>query len=123
MKQKQTIRFTESDLHNIIKESVKKVLDEGEGKFNKLYQDKNYKGQYIDIINKLSAEYIRLTYMYEDHLEEIKKELEHYKMCSWSEFCDYAYEKYGLSRENMDNNWDDFCVVQHNKEIMQHDPY
>lgn len=39
---KKTVRLSDSDLHNIIKESVKKVLKEDKNAFNKLASMKNY---------------------------------------------------------------------------------
>lgn len=118
MKRTNKIRLTESQLHQVIKESVEKILQEGEGQFSRLYKDKNAPKTYQPSIDALAQRMVDLEESeraIRNEMEEIQKELGNYFNMSWDEFTDYANHKYGLSRDNMDNNWDDFCTSQYNK--------
>lgn len=109
MKRTNKIRLTESQLHQVIKESVKKVMKEGKGKFTQLYNDTKSPHNYSKTIESLLNEYIAVENEYQRKMLNIEKDLEMYTNWSWDEFCEYAEEKYGLTRDNMEKNWDKFA--------------
>lgn len=109
MKRTNKIRLTESQLHRVIKESVKKVMKEGKGKFTQLYNDTKSPHNYSKTIESLLNEYIAVENEYQRKMLNIEKDLEMYTNWSWDEFCEYAEEKYGLTRDNMEKNWDKFA--------------
>lgn len=102
---KRRIRLSESDLHRVIAESVKRVLKEGKGKFTDLYHDKNVPKPYGHKVEELQRE-IEST---ESYLAELRKELESYEDANQAAFEDYAQDRYGLSKDNLDKNWEAFC--------------
>ena len=103
---KKLIRLTEQDLHRIVKESVNKILKEGDGKFANLYADERnamldyQKGKYTPT-QELEMKIRDL----EEYLEQLKGEYE--QMCADDEeaWYDNAYNKYGLTRKNLEKNW------------------
>ena len=111
---KKTIKMNETQLRNMIAESVKKVLKEGNGQFSALYKNKNAPNSYDTKINELLRRYSDLQY----EQEQLEKEIDKYTNWSWEEFCEYANEKYGLTRQNMDTNWQNFADAEYNKEIL-----
>jgi len=102
---KKTIRLTENGLRRVIAESVRRILKEGDGKFKDLYYDKNVPSPYGYKVDELQRE-IEST---ESYLAELRKELESYEGANQAAFEDYAQDKYGLSKDNLDKNWDAFC--------------
>lgn len=60
---KKRIRLTEQDIHNIVKESVKNVIQEDFSQDNQII---NKIGEQIEPINKMFAE---MNYMYGSYLE------------------------------------------------------
>ncbi len=110
---KNVIKLNENTLRQIVAESVKKVLKEGKGKFTDLYNDSNTPNPYGYKIEELERRYSDL----QAELSSLKKDIEKYTDWNWGAFCDYANDKYGLTQQNMDANWDNFVAGEHNKEI------
>ena len=102
---KRTIRLKESELRRMISESVRRVLNEGKGKFSDLYYDKNIPQPYGYKVDELTKE---IEY-HEEIIERLRKELEGYEEGNQNAFEDYAQDKYGLSKYNLDKNWQAFC--------------
>ena len=53
---KRTIKLRETELKRMIAESVKRVLNEGKGKFSDLYYDKNIPEPYGSKVDELTKE-------------------------------------------------------------------
>ena len=102
---KRTIKLRETELKRMIAESVKRVLNEGKGKFYDLYYDKNIPEPYGSKVDELTKE---LEY-HEEMVRQIRQELEEYEGGNQRAFEDYAQDKYGLSKDNLDKNWQAFC--------------
>ena len=110
---KNVVKINENTLRKIVAESVKKVLKESKGMFSDLYNDKNAPNPYGRKIEELEERYYQL----QDELFALQKDIKKYTDWNWEEFCDYANDKYGLSRQNMDANWDNFTVGEYNREM------
>lgn len=108
---KRTIKLRETELKRMIAESVKRVLNEGKGKFSDLYYDKNIPEPYGSKVDELTKE---LEY-HEEMVRQIRQELEEYEGGNQRAFEDYAQDKYGLSKDNLDKNWQAFCDGEYHR--------
>ena len=108
---KRTIKLRETELKRMIAESVKRVLNEGKGKFSDLYYDKNIPEPYGSKVDELTKE---LEY-HEEMVKQIRQELEEYEGGNQRAFEDYAQDKYGLSKDNLDKNWQAFCDGEYHR--------
>lgn len=108
---KRTIKLRETELKRMIAESVKRVLNEGKGKFSDLYYDKNIPEPYGSKVDELTKE---LEY-HEEMVRQIRQELEEYEEGNQRAFEDYAKDKYGLSQDNLDKNWQAFCDAEYHR--------
>ena len=106
---KRTIKLRETELKRMIAESVKRVLNEGKGKFYDLYYDKNIPEPYGSKVDELTK---KLEY-HEEIVKQIRQELEEYEEGNQRAFEDYAKDKYGLSQDNLDKNWQAFCDAEY----------
>lgn len=108
---KRTIKLRETELKRMIAESVKRVLNEGKGKFYDLYYDKNIPEPYGSKVDELTKELEH----YEEIVRQIRQELEEYEGGNQRAFEDYAQDKYGLSKDNLDKNWQAFCDGEYHR--------
>lgn len=108
---KRTIKLRETELKRMIAESVKRVLNEGKGKFYDLYYDKNTPEPYGSKVDELTKELEH----YEEIVRQIRQELEEYEGGNQRAFEDYAQDKYGLSKDNLDKNWQAFCDGEYHR--------
>lgn len=84
---KKTIRLTETDLHNIIKESVKKVLKEGENNYDPDYEEliKREMHNLWDLSEKVPMAYRAEIYSMGNSLQALLQEIHrNYEFDKWN---------------------------------------
>ncbi|MBP3829501.1 MAG: hypothetical protein ILA06_04240 [Bacteroidaceae bacterium] len=115
---RQRIRLTEGDLHRIVKESVKRALREGDGRFTQLYYDREAPHEDESIVKQLQSEIDGIR----EYLKELEDKLNAELDRGEEAFNDYAYDKYGLTKDNLDKNWANFCAGEHNRRLKSAPP-
>ena len=110
---KRTIRLTESDIHRIVKETVKRVLKEGTENFAQLYQETK-KTRWSREIDRLMSDIENVKEEY----EELQKRLKDIQQQEENEIYDLALDKYGidLNDEATRKQWTEFCEDQFDRE-------
>ena len=110
---KKLIRLTESDIHRIVKESVKRVLKEGTENFAQLYQETK-KTRWSREIDRLMSDIENV----EEEYEELQKRLKDIQQQEENEIYDLALDKYGidLNDEATRKQWTEFCEDQFDRE-------